>query len=123
MNRRLHLCLLLLLALTLPLYGLAGSGLPLGACPMQTHDMHDMGAMQDMDCCDEQHLADGAQSPHKGGPCDSGHACKAGSLLQIAVLKAPVIAPRLPQPSFTLSSPPTASGADVWRPPRQAFLS
>lgn len=118
MKRRLRICLLFLLSLALPLYGMAGSGLPAEPCPlmMQAPATSVMSAM-DMDC--HEHVAeDDHPAPHKGGLCDDGHVCKAGSLLQVAVLKPPVVAPLPPQPGFVPAFLPSAANADVWRPPR-----
>lgn len=112
MNRYLRFCLIFLISLALPLSGMAGIQVSTEPCPMEGVGMtmmDDVGA----DCCQDQK----SLSEH-GKPCKPGQECKAGGMLQVSVIKTPVIVSHsvVISSSSDFSPVPTPSG--VWRPPR-----
>jgi len=113
MKARLRLLLVLLISLALPVSGMAALEWSAEPCQMQ----NDMEASAHL--AHQPTAQDEDAHSHDGNPlCESGHQCKAGSLLQTGVAQ-PVVTASLPQlvvhyPEFF----PARSGADVWRPPR-----
>ncbi|NQD96957.1 hypothetical protein HP532_30305 [Pseudomonas sp. CrR25] len=107
MNTGLRLFLALLLILALPLNGMAGVDASATPCPMQA-----MGADLDTapDCCADLNDA--------GQPCKSGQECKTASLLQVALLKAPVNSLSRLKPASHRPLLPSQTLTGVWRPPR-----
>jgi len=81
MKRYLRLCLIFVLSLALPLSGMAGVQAPAEPCPMQALGMKVMQEMG-MDCC-----ADSKAPSEHGKSCKPGQECKAGTMLQVSVIK------------------------------------
>ncbi|MGQ7957070.1 hypothetical protein ACUTAF_05005 [Pseudomonas sp. SP16.1] len=110
MKRRLHL-LLLLLSLTLPVNGVAGLLALSQPCPMGWQDM----SMNDMpaSCCEDQ-----AQQLAKGKVCKTSQECKSNGMLQISVIRTPVLFNQALATPSAQDFPPTTSLSGVWRPPR-----
>ncbi|NDZ07177.1 hypothetical protein [Pseudomonas aeruginosa] len=111
MKRRLHLLLLLLLSLTLPLNGVAGVLAFSEPCPMEQHGI----SMEDMQasCCEDHQ-----QQMSSGKVCKTGQECKSSSMLQVSVIKTPLLFSRSVVITPTHDFLPTASPSGVWRPPR-----
>lgn len=108
MNRFPRLCLVCLLALILPLQGLAGSLLVAPPCPM-SQQMPAMG-----DCCEQAEMsvsgqlcADMAKCSSAGLPLAANQAFKAAALPAAAPAVRPAIAEPLSRPALA-----------PWRPPR-----
>jgi hypothetical protein len=108
MNASRRLCLLLLLALVLPLQSLAGSLLAGDPCPMSQE------APQPTDCCDEGVMPAGSQLCPDMSKCPTaGLPLAASQRLKLKLLPGPVGPLLLAQaelPSRPLAAP--------WRPPR-----
>ncbi|MEB0207686.1 hypothetical protein [Pseudomonas sp. CCC3.1] len=112
MKRYLRLCLIFVLSLTLPLSGMAGVQSSTEPCPMQALSMKMMDDMG-MDCC-----ADSKAPSDHGKSCKPGQECKAGTLLQVSVIK-PALSLRHPvTPAFFSDAVPASTPSGVWRPPR-----
>ncbi|MDF0729548.1 hypothetical protein P0Y43_02255 [Pseudomonas entomophila] len=108
-----RLFIILLLALALPLSGMAGVEATTEPCPMQALGMAMMSGM-DHDCCQDQ-----TQAPDQHQKsCKPGQACKTSSTLQVT-LATPDLTFTHPRPTTPYADsliPPTPS--DRWRPPR-----
>ncbi|MCU1726101.1 hypothetical protein NTD86_03750 [Pseudomonas sp. 7P_10.2_Bac1] len=112
MKRYLRLCLIFVLSLALPLSGMAGVQAPAEPCPMQALGMKVMQEMG-MDCC-----ADSKAPSEHGKSCKPGQECKAGTMLQVSVIK-PAISLRNPvTPALFSDAVPSTTPSGVWRPPR-----
>lgn len=111
MKRRLHLLLLLLLSLTLPLNGVAGALAFAEPCAMGQHGI----SMEDMQasCCEDQH-----KPLSSSKVCKTGQECKSSSMLQVTVIKTPLLLSHPAAVSLTSDFLPTTSPSGVWRPPR-----
>lgn len=108
MNALPRLCLVVLLALVLPLQSLAGTLLVVEPCPMS------QDAPQASDCCDEAAMQVGAQLCPDMSKCPSaGLPLADGYRLKLKLLPAAVSAPLYGQ-AEPLSRPSLAP----WRPPR-----
>jgi hypothetical protein len=121
--RTLRTLLLLLLSLSLPLYGSAALAVA-PPCPMEmaAMDRPAMDSAEDAayeggdaalaDCC-----ADAAVRAATGKPCKAGQECQTGSV----TLPPPAIGQALPAdhgaPPRNALPPPTQGAADIWRPP------
>lgn len=119
MRRQVRVFVLLLLALALPINGMAQLLLPGGHGGMMKHEsaaeapdlMHSAMDMQAIGCLDHE-------KPSKSGVCKSGQECKTNSLLQLSFGK-PLTLP-LNRPVFIHpnDSTPALIPDAVWHPPR-----
>lgn len=111
MKRHLRLLLLLLLSLTLPLNGVAGAFAFAEPCAMGQHGI----SMEDMQasCCEDHQ-----QQMSSGKVCKTGQECKSSSMLQVTVIKTPLLLSHPAAVSLTSDFLPTTSPSGVWRPPR-----
>ncbi|MDZ4328604.1 hypothetical protein [Pseudomonas mandelii] len=109
MKRYLRLYLVFLLSLALPLSGMAGIQLQADRCPMKTAGMGKMG----QNCC---HDMNSFSNP--GKPCKTGQECKTGSVLQVSIVKIPVIRSAPLVVSFFHDFLLAQAPSEVWRPPR-----
>lgn len=112
MKRYLRLCLVFLISLALPLSGMAGIQVQAEPCPMQAAGMAMLGDMA-QDCCQDM----GNPSDH-GKPCKSGQECKTASMLQVSVVKPPIVLSSPIAVSFFSDFLPVQAPSGVWRPPR-----
>lgn len=107
MTRWLRQLLLVLLSLTLPVYGWAAAAIA-SPCPMQT----DHSAMKADTCCQDTDHADA------GNPCKAGQECQTGALYQAMTAG---LVPVVPQSTQVISPAETqliaAALTAVWRPP------
>lgn len=78
---------------------------------MEQQDMP-MEGMQSSCCEDHQQQMAG------GKVCKTGQECKSGSMLQVSVIKTPVLPSHSAAVSLTSDLLPTTSPSGVWRPPR-----
>lgn len=117
MQAYLRLFLLLLLSFALPLNGMASMGAFAEPCPMEQQGvaMDDMPTMDGMQgsCCDDQQ-----EQPGVSKTCKSGHECKTGCALQVAVMKASIVPSSQTALLFSLDFVPSPTPFGVWRPPR-----
>ncbi|MBA6115301.1 hypothetical protein JET76_01030 [Pseudomonas putida] len=116
MIRLLRLFTVLLLAIALPLSGMAGVDSPIEPCPMQAQGMAMMAGMQH-DCCQDEDSGK-SSSHHHTKACKPGQECKTASTLQVSPGN-PVLAFVTPRPSDTYAhSLLSRAPPDRWRPPR-----
>lgn len=117
MKRYLRLCLVFLISLALPLSGMAGIQVQAEPCPMQAAGMAMLAPETSMnaapDCCQDM----GSASEH-GKPCKPGQECKTASLLQVSVVKPPIVLSSPIVVSFSSDFLPAQAPSGVWRPPR-----
>jgi hypothetical protein len=108
MNAFPRFCLVLLLALVLPLQSLAGSLLVVEPCPMS------QDAAQPSDCCDEAAMQGGGQLCPDMSKCPSaGLPLADGSRLKLKLLPAAANAS-----SYSQAEPLSRPSLAPWRPPR-----
>lgn len=112
MKRYLRLCLIYLISLALPLSGMAGLAAATEPCPMKTAGMAKMAKMG-LNCCHDMN----SSSDH-GKPCKPGQECKTGSMLQVSIVKLPIMLPSPLVLSFSSDFLPDQAPSGVWRPPR-----
>lgn len=123
MKTCLSLCLMLLISLALPVNGTVAAERVAQPCAMQPDGMQHAGMhMEHAGAPQGQAAPDVGQHDghrHDGNPlCKSGHQCKVGYLLQVAIPRADVDAPSSRLIVYLPAPIPARSGAEVWRPPR-----
>ncbi|UVJ41970.1 hypothetical protein NVV94_14850 [Pseudomonas sp. LS1212] len=77
--------------------------------PMKTAGMAKMG----QNCCHDM-----SSSSNHGKPCKPGQECKPGGMLQVVIVKLPVMLPSPLVVSFFRDFLPAQAPSEVWRPPR-----
>ncbi len=113
MTRYLRFCIIFMISLALPLSGMAGVQASAQPCPMETSAMAMMMGGMAPDCCQD------TKSPSEHGKsCKAGQECKAGSMLQVSVIKMPVTLSHAVVISFFGDFSPVPTPSGVWRPPR-----
>ena len=109
--QRLALVLMLIVSLLLPSFGSMAMDMPAEPCSMQDENSH-VQPVAESPCCEDMDQGSSSQSH-----CKSGHECKTGSVLHIALIK-PLAPLSSPHQVLLTESPVQRAPVPLWRPPR-----
>lgn len=120
----LRLLLVLILAVAIPLEGLAAvsMGGMASPCPMQMDMAQDMAMPADHDCCGMSDTDAGRSTPEKTSPCKLGQVCQICQIFPSTAFPAAVHPMMLPMVTVITIPPdsflPSHDPSGLWRPPR-----
>jgi hypothetical protein len=120
----LRLLLVLVLALAIPLEGLAAvsMGNRVSPCTMQMDVAQDMAMPADHDCCGMSDADAGRSTPEKASPCKLGQVCQIYQVFPSTAFLATVHPVMLVVVTVTTIPPdsflPSHDPSGLWRPPR-----